>query len=70
MAELKDIDKLYKTTIRKLPKEDLLSYCNHRLDNAQAILEKNIKFLNGSQKEQLREMITTIQAEIEKVNRK
>ena len=70
MTGLKDIDELYKTTISKLPKEDLLSYCNHRLDNAQTILEKNIEFLNGSQKEQLREMITTIQAEIEKVNRK
>jgi len=53
-----------------LPKADMLSYCNQRLDNAQTILEKNIEFLNGSQKEQLREMITTIQAEIEKVNRK
>jgi len=70
MAGLKDIDELYKTTISKLPKEDLLSYCNKQLDNAQTILEKNIKFLNSSQKEQLREMITTIQAEIEKVNRK
>ena len=69
MAELIDIDELYKTTISKLPKAELLSYCNQRLDKAHNILEKNIDLLNSHQKEQLREMIKTIQEEIEKVKR-
>ena len=69
MAELIDIDELYKTTISKLPKAELLSYCNERLDNTHNILEKNIDLLNSHQKEQLREMIKTIQEEIEKVKR-
>lgn len=67
MAELLDLDLLYKTTICKLPTQSRLSYCIKHLDKIQSVLTKNASTLGKQQKEQLREIIEATQNEIRKL---
>jgi len=67
--QLSEIDSVYDDTICKLPKQIRLEYCEHLIDKMQLNITKNRKYIGNNLKEQLIEIITAAQNEVQKINK-
>jgi len=66
---LSEIDSVYDDTICKLPKKSRLEYCEHLIDKLQLNITKNRKYIGDKLKEQMVEIITAAQNEVQKINK-
>ena len=68
MKLLEEIDSLYQTTIRMLPKEERIAYCENLIDRAQFNLIRNKKNINENIENQLYTLILAVRTELNKIN--